>query len=89
MLINLLHLIALKKLALSWKRLIPYSLLPFGYATSTTPNSWRGCALSVAMPQALRLRPSALLGLNSGQAQYKSRQANSLPIALRAPRKEV
>ncbi|MEH2277526.1 MAG: hypothetical protein V7K40_22735 [Nostoc sp.] len=42
-----------------------------GFATSTplstsrhkSPNSWRGFALSVAMPQALRLR--------SGQAQYK------------------
>ncbi|MEH2395397.1 MAG: hypothetical protein V7K21_28345 [Nostoc sp.] len=32
-------------------------------APTASPNSWRGCTLSVAMPQALRPR--------SGQAQYK------------------
>ncbi|MEH2140833.1 hypothetical protein [Nostoc sp.] len=41
-----------------------------GEATpSATPNSWRGCALSVAMPQALRRRYFDYAQYKSGQAQ--------------------
>ncbi|WP_335066790.1 hypothetical protein [Nostoc sp.] len=40
-------------------------------AAPTAPNSWRGCALSEAMPQALRLRFHRAEPRCSGQAQYK------------------
>ncbi|MEH1841653.1 MAG: hypothetical protein V7L20_23625 [Nostoc sp.] len=44
---------------------------------TTMPNSTRGCALSVAMPQALRLP--------RGQAQYKSAQAELRTSSVQVP----